>query len=72
MGRIIKFLLGLAVGAGVGYATGLLLSPESGEENLRQVRRRIDAAVAEGQRAAGERRRELEAELARARQPGVG
>jgi gas vesicle protein len=70
MGRIIKFLLGLAAGAGAGYVAGLLLSPESGEENVRRVRQPIDEAIAEGQRAADERRRELEAELTRARQPG--
>ncbi len=72
MDRIIKFVMGLAAGAAAGYAAGLLLSPESGADNVNRVRQRIDSAITAGQRAAADRRHELESQLAQNSRPTAG
>ena len=62
MDRTLNFLGGLVLGAAVGAAIGLFLTPQSGEDLQRKVRERIDLVVEEGRRAAAERRAELEAQ----------
>jgi gas vesicle protein len=49
--------------------TALLLAPLSGVELRQNVRARVDELVAEGRRAAEERRTELEAQLAALKRP---
>ncbi len=68
MDRTLNFLGGLVLGAAVGAAIGLFLTPQSGEDLQRKVRERIDLVVEEGRRAAAERRAELEAQFAQAKQ----
>lgn len=65
---LIRFLSGLIVGALIGGAAGLLLTPQSGEDFQRQVQKRIESVMEESRRAAAERRAELEAQFAQAKQ----
>lgn len=65
----LRFLVGLIVGALVGAALALLLTPQSGEEFQRLLRERAEEIVEEGRRAAAERRAELEAQFAQAKRP---
>lgn len=65
---ILRFLSGLIVGALIGAVTALLLTPQSGEDFQRQMRERAQQIMEEGRRAAAERRAELEAQFAQAKQ----
>lgn len=65
---ILRFLNGVIVGAAVGAVVTLLLTPQSGEEFQRLMRERADQIMEEGRRAAAERRAELEAQFAQAKQ----
>jgi gas vesicle protein len=58
------FLLGALIGAGI----TLLSTPQSGEATKGAIRQRVRLVIDEGKRAAAERRAELEAEFAMARQ----
>lgn len=40
-GKIIRFTLGMALGAGVGVATAMLLAPASGDETRQSVQDRL-------------------------------
>jgi gas vesicle protein len=68
MNRALNFLGGLVLGAAIGAVVGLMLTPQSGEELQRKVRERVNLMIEEGQRAAAERRAELEAQFAQAKQ----
>ncbi len=48
---LIRFLSGLIVGALIGGAAGLLLTPQSGEDFQRQVQKRIESVMEESRRA---------------------
>jgi len=63
MRKLFSFLLGFLLGALVGVAVALLLAPEAGEQTRQQVQVRMDQIIAEGKRAAAERRTELESQL---------
>jgi gas vesicle protein len=69
MRRIIGFIAGAMCGAIVGAVAVLLLAPASGVELRQRVRARVGELVAEGRRAAEERRAELEAQLAALKRP---
>ncbi len=69
MRRVFNFLLGAGIGALVGATLAVLLAPSSGEELRVEVRARFDRFRNEIQEAAAERRRELESQLERMRQP---
>jgi gas vesicle protein len=63
MRRLLFFALGLLCGAAIGYALALMLTPASGDDLRTQVRKHVDHARHEAQRAAAARRKELEAQL---------
>jgi gas vesicle protein len=63
MGRVLRIMAGLVFGAVVGAGLVMLLAPRSGAETRRLIQERVDAVLAEGRRAAEERRLELTAHL---------
>ncbi len=69
MRQIIGFIAGAMCGAVVGAVAVLLLTPASGIELRQNVRSRLDEVIAEGRRAADERRAELEQQLAALKHP---
>ena len=58
---LIRFLFGLALGAGAGYIAGRVLAPESGGQLQADLRDRYHTIREEAQQAAEETRRDLEA-----------
>ena len=68
MDDVIDFLGGFLLGAAIGGVVGLLLAPQSGSELQRQLRERAELVIEEGQRAAADRRAELEAQFAQSKQ----
>jgi gas vesicle protein len=64
----ISFMGGFVIGAMIGAAVAVFMAPQSGEEFQKQIRERLDAVAQEGRRAAAERRAELEAQFAQAKQ----
>lgn len=68
MGKVFRFLGGLLLGAAVGAGATLLLTPQSGAELQTNLRQHINAVIEDGRRAAEERRAELEAQFAQAKQ----
>lgn len=69
MRRFFYFLAGAALGGIVGAALALLLTPESGDVLRGQISERTEHLRSEVQRAAAERRAELEEQLAALRAP---
>jgi len=69
MRKLIGFLAGAMCGAIVGAVAALLLAPAPGVELRQNVRTRVDVLVAEGRKAAEDRRAELEAQLAALKRP---
>lgn len=68
MGKVFRFLGGLLLGAAAGAGAVLLLTPQSGEELQASARQHLNAVIEAGRRAADERRAELEAQFAQAKQ----
>lgn len=66
--RWLSFLGGFAVGAVLGGAVALLLAPRSGTALRAAMRDEWQNILIETRRAAEQRRRDLEAELAKLRQ----
>jgi gas vesicle protein len=67
IGKTLRFVGGLAVGAGIGTVAALLVAPQSGEMSKEQIQARVDAILTAGRRASRAREDELyaawEAEL---------
>jgi len=63
-----KFLEGLVLGALTGAAIVLFTAPQSGSQTQETIRQRLNMVIEEGRHAAAERRAELEAQFAQARQ----
>lgn len=63
-----KFFEGFLLGALVGAVAALLTAPQSGEATKGSIQQRVKLVIDEGKRAAAERRAELEAQFAQARQ----
>lgn len=59
IGKTLRFVGGLALGAGVGAAAAMLLAPQSGEMNKEQLQARVDEVLAAGRRASRARESEL-------------
>ena len=56
---LIRFVLGAAVGFGIGWAAGRLYAPHSGDDLRREARRRYEYIAAEAEKAAEEKRQEM-------------
>ncbi|HSF82549.1 MAG TPA: YtxH domain-containing protein [Anaerolineales bacterium] len=69
MKRMLSFLSGAIMGALVGSTLAVLLAPSSGEDIRRQLQERVSTIQKEIQKAASERRAELEEQLAAMRAP---
>lgn len=69
MRKIISFLLGISLGAGAGVLVVTLFAPVSGGELRQNLRDHVQNAMNAARQASEEKRRELEAELERLRQP---
>lgn len=67
MNRLINFVSGLLMGAIVGATIAVMLAPASGEELQSQIRERVEYVRSEAQKAAAQRRAELEDQLAHLR-----
>jgi gas vesicle protein len=59
IGRIGAFLVGGALGAGVGAAVAMLVAPQSGEEFVQEVERRVDQVKVAGLEAQARTEEEL-------------
>ncbi|MCG3210315.1 MAG: hypothetical protein FOGNACKC_03946 [Anaerolineae bacterium] len=59
-----RFLMGFLIGLVIGAVVVILTTPQSGKDLQQQARSRFDDIMAEGRRAAAERRAELENRLA--------
>jgi gas vesicle protein len=69
MGKLANFLLGAALGAGVGVVFNYLFGPAQGTEFTQNYRSRWSKALDDGQQAADEREAELRRQFAEAKQP---
>jgi gas vesicle protein len=63
----IRFVLGAAVGVGLGWVAGRLYAPHSGDELRREARRRYEYIAAEAEKAAEEKRKEMQARYEQAK-----
>jgi gas vesicle protein len=66
------FMMGFFLGAVVGAATSMIFAPQSGRALQDNLRQRANEIMAEGRRAAVERRAELEAQFAQSKSPARG
>lgn len=67
MNKFLSFLSGALLGATIGAAIALLLTPASGEDLRAQIEERRNYIEAEVRKAAEEKRAELENQLAHLR-----
>jgi gas vesicle protein len=67
MGKAVRFLTGFVLGVCAGAAAGLILVPESGAEVRHALNERVRAILAEAERAASQRRAELQQEFVAAK-----
>ncbi|RMF48159.1 MAG: YtxH domain-containing protein [Anaerolineae bacterium] len=67
MRKMVNFLSGALLGAAVGALVATLLAPAPGPELQNELRSRVENIQIEVRRAAEERRRELEEQLANLR-----
>ena len=63
MNKFFGFLAGVMCGAIVGAVAALLLTPESGSQLRSDAQQRFDELMAEGRKAAAQRRSELMGEF---------
>jgi gas vesicle protein len=72
MGKVLRILVGVILGAAVGAGLVLLFAPQTGEETRRVIEERVEAILAEGREAAETRRLELRSQFEMLKQPGPG
>jgi len=72
---VIRFVLGASLGFALGWALGRIYAPNTGDELRQEVRRRYEYIAAEAEKAAAEKRQEMESRYAQAKarpvQPSV-
>jgi gas vesicle protein len=69
MGRVVRIMAGLLLGAAVAAGLVLLFAPRSGAEMRQQIQERVRNILAEGREAADSRRLELTAQFEGLKQP---
>lgn len=69
MGRVLRILAGVLLGAAVAGGLVLLFTPQSGEDARQMIQERIEAIQAEGRQAAETRRLELQTQFETLKQP---
>jgi gas vesicle protein len=67
--KMFNFTMGLLLGAAVGYTVTLLFVPQSGAETQEEIRQQVKIVLEGGQRAAEEKREQLEARLEALKKP---
>jgi gas vesicle protein len=67
--RMLRIVAGLLLGAMIGAAVVLLLTPRSGVDTQQLIRHRIQAVLDEGRQAAEARRQELRTQFEALKQP---
>lgn len=63
MGKLIRFIAGAAIGAGIGAAGAILYAPQSGKDLQTTIQMRRQEALAAGKAEADAQERALRAEL---------
>jgi len=63
MGKVLRILAGVLLGAVVAIGLVLLFTPQSGAETRRMLEERFEELMAEGRQAAETRRLELQAQF---------
>jgi hypothetical protein len=63
MNTFLKFIGGLALGAAIGAGVYMLVTKESEEGVIHDIKESFNRAIEEGKRSAEERRKQLEQEL---------
>lgn len=63
MRKLFSFLVGIGVGATLGFTLVALFAPITGRDVIANAREQYQRALSAGRQAASERRAELEAEL---------
>lgn len=72
MGRVLRMMVGLLLGAALAAGLVLLFAPKSGEEMRRQIQEWVQGVLEEGQQAAEMRRLELSTQFESLKQPKPG
>jgi gas vesicle protein len=67
--KVLRLFAGMIVGAAIGAAVVLILTPQSGEETRQMIQDRVQTALDEGKEAAEARRLELTAQFEGLKQP---
>jgi len=67
MRKLLSLGLGFGIGALLGVAIVMLFAPTTGEQMVQNLKRGWDETLEEARKASEQRRRELEADLARRR-----
>jgi gas vesicle protein len=65
--RLLSLVIGMGLGAAVGVAIVMLFAPTTGDQWVKELKRGWSETMEEARKASEQRRRELEAELARMR-----
>ncbi len=69
MGKVLRILGGVLLGATVAIGLVLLFTPQSGAETRRMLEERFEELMAEGRRAAEAKRLELQAQFETLKRP---
>ncbi len=62
MGKLVRFLGGVAIGAALGLGVSMLVAPQSGKGLIQSIKARRDEAIEAARAESAERERELRAE----------
>lgn len=60
IGKTLRFVVGLGLGAGIGAVVVLVVAPQSGKVSRQEIQQRVNDALSVGKRAQREREKELQ------------